>query len=83
MNTCILLFLSWIIPIICFLIAVYCIMDKGESLEEFVDKQDTNDAFSLIFIFSFIPIINIIFLFSFIIIGFFFLIFLLIKDWRK
>lgn len=81
MNIGILLFLSWIIPIICFFIAVYCSMDKGESLEEFINNQDINDP--LLFVFVFTPIINTISLFTIIIIEFFFFIYSLIKDWRK
>lgn len=81
MNIGILLFLSWIIPIICFFIAVYCSMDKGESLEEFVNKNDINNALAFIFVFT--PIINTTSLFVVIIIRFFFFIYSLIKDWRK
>lgn len=81
MNIGVLFFLSWIIPIISFFIAVYSSMDKGESLEEFVEKEKLNDA--ILFVFVFIPIINITSLFAFIIIIFFFFIYSLIKDWRK
>lgn len=81
MNIGILLFLSWIIPIICFFIAVYCSMDKGESLKEFVEKENLNNALDFIFVFT--PIINITSLFALIIIEFFFFIYSSIKDWRK
>ena len=54
MNIIILFVLSYIIPIIVFCILVYCDMEKGESIEEYLDTID-NDMY----IFFFLPILNI------------------------
>lgn len=78
MNIIILFVLSYIIPIIVFCILLYCDMEKGESIEDYFDTID-NDMY----IFFFLPILNITLVLALIFYGIFMGIFYLIKDWRK
>lgn len=78
MNIIMLLVLSYIIPIIVFFILTYCNMEKGESIEDYFDKN-----YSDMYIFFFIPIFNITLVLLLIMYGFSVCIYNLIKDWRK
>lgn len=78
MNIIILFVLSYIIPIIVFCILLYCDMEKGESIEDYFDTID-NDMY----IFFFLPILNITLVLALIFYGILMGIFYLIKDWRK
>ena len=78
MNIIILFVLSYIIPIIVFFILTYCGMEKGESIEDYFDKNGSD-----MYIFFFIPIFNITLVLLLIMYGISMCIYNLIKDWRK
>ena len=78
MNIIILLVLSYIIPIIVFCILLYCDMEKGESIEDYFDKNSSD-----MYIFFFMPIFNITLVLLLIMYGISMCIYNLIKEWRK
>ena len=72
------LFLVWFIPVLIHIIMWYYDMKKGESIKEFVERNNKGDI-----VIGFIPVLNILIIigyFMFLIIDF---VYNKIKHWRK
>lgn len=72
------LFLGWFIPVLIHIIMWYYDMKKGESIKEFVERNNKGDI-----VIGFIPVLNILIIigyFMFLIIDF---VYNKIKHWRK
>jgi type III secretory pathway component EscU len=72
------LFLGWFIPVLIHIIMWYYNMKKGESIKEFVERNNEGDI-----VIGFIPVLNILIIigyFMFLIIDF---VYNKIKHWRK
>lgn len=72
------LFLGWFIPVLIHIIMWYYNMKKGESIKEFIERNNQGDI-----VIGFIPVLNILIIigyFMFLIIDF---VYNKIKHWRK
>ena len=72
------LFLGWFIPTVIYIIWWYYDMEKGESIEEFIESIDKDDI-----VIGFIPVLNILMLIAYCIFLIIDFVYNKIKYWRK
>jgi hypothetical protein len=72
------LFLGWLIPTVIHIIWLYYDMEKGESIEEFVESKEKEDI-----IIVFIPVLNILIMIAYFMLFIIDFVYNKIKYWRK
>lgn len=71
-------FLAWFIPSLIHIIILYYDMEKGESIEEFVERIEKEDI-----IIGFIPVLNILVIIAYFMLFITDFVYNKIKHWRK